>query len=190
MTTRRVKDQTLELKTWVLKVYIDCQGCHKKVQKILGGIQGVYSTVVDAELNKVTVTGNVDPDKLVYRWARSGKHAELILPEKLQDKKDNSKKQSNPKNRLNERKAAYTARVNPKTGDHVGKQQKKKKKQSGSMGGNSEETAVVESVVSTLPQMNTTTALPSMSYGTEPYVDPLRYNAYEDEAEQSGCFIM
>lgn len=38
---------------------------------------GVYSTSIDSEQGKVTVTGNVDPTILVNKLVKSGKHAEL-----------------------------------------------------------------------------------------------------------------
>nr|DAD19433.1 TPA_asm: hypothetical protein HUJ06_020896 [Nelumbo nucifera] len=40
-------------------------------------IDGVYTTTIDAEQGKVTVSGNVDPATLIKKLAKSGKHAEL-----------------------------------------------------------------------------------------------------------------
>ncbi|KAL2530691.1 heavy metal-associated isoprenylated plant protein 33-like [Forsythia ovata] len=41
------------------------------------GNYGVYTTNIDAEQGKVTVSGNVDPATLIKKLAKSGKHAEL-----------------------------------------------------------------------------------------------------------------
>ncbi|KDP28127.1 hypothetical protein JCGZ_13898 [Jatropha curcas] len=79
--------EQLKYQTWVLKVSIHCEGCKKKVKKVLHGIDGVYMTDVDSRQHKVTVTGNVDAETLIKKLARSGKHAEL-WPEKP-EKKDN-----------------------------------------------------------------------------------------------------
>lgn len=46
-------------------------------------VSGVYTTTVDADQGKVTVSGNVDPATLIKRLAKSGKYAVLVSP-KLQ----------------------------------------------------------------------------------------------------------
>ncbi|XP_076885209.1 uncharacterized protein LOC143534658 [Bidens hawaiensis] len=68
------------LQTWILRVYIHCEGCKKKVFKVLQSIDGVYKTVIDAKEHKATVTGSVNGETLVQKLLKSGKHAE-ILPE-------------------------------------------------------------------------------------------------------------
>ncbi|KAH6803660.1 Heavy metal transport/detoxification superfamily protein [Perilla frutescens var. frutescens] len=67
----------VKMKIHVLKVHIHCQGCMQKVKKLLRKIPGVYEVKIDAEEQKVTVSGNVDGDKLIKKLAKSGKHAEL-----------------------------------------------------------------------------------------------------------------
>ncbi|KAJ0079155.1 hypothetical protein Patl1_22775 [Pistacia atlantica] len=66
----------------VLRVNIHCDGCRKKVKKLLQKIDGVYSTSIDAEQGRVVVTGNVDPAILIRKLEKSGKHAELWGPQK------------------------------------------------------------------------------------------------------------
>ncbi|KAK4761451.1 hypothetical protein SAY87_029335 [Trapa incisa] len=61
----------------VLRVNIHCEGCKKKVKKLLQKIEGVDGTVVDAEQGKVTVSGYVHPNVLIKKLSKSGKHAEL-----------------------------------------------------------------------------------------------------------------
>ncbi|KAL8094536.1 hypothetical protein AgCh_036172 [Apium graveolens] len=91
--------ETLKFQTWVLKVYIHCEGCKKKVKKVLQSIEGVYMTVVDSEEHRVTVTGNVDGPQLIKKLLKSGKQAEL-LPQASQqvDKTPNKSKNKQPKN--------------------------------------------------------------------------------------------
>ncbi|KAE8724892.1 slr0305 protein [Hibiscus syriacus] len=71
------KEELMKIQTCVLKVNIHCDGCKNKVKKILQKIEGVFKTTVDSEQGKVTVLGNVNPDVLIKKLAKSGKHAEL-----------------------------------------------------------------------------------------------------------------
>lgn len=75
--TTMSKEEFLKIQTCVLKVNIHCDGCKQKVKKILQKIDGVYTTQIDSELGKVTVSGNVDPGTLIKKLAKSGKHAEI-----------------------------------------------------------------------------------------------------------------
>ncbi|XP_054804422.1 heavy metal-associated isoprenylated plant protein 36-like isoform X1 [Prosopis cineraria] len=88
--------EALKYQTWVLKVLIHCDGCKKKVKKVLQGIDGVYTIEVDSQQHKVTVTGNVDANTLIKKLARSGKLAEL-WPEKGQKKDNKSKSKGSDK---------------------------------------------------------------------------------------------
>lgn len=75
-----IKDEDfklLKIQTIVLKVNIHCDGCKEKVKKLLQRIEGVYMATIDAEQQKVTVSGNVDCATLIKKLARAGKHAEL-----------------------------------------------------------------------------------------------------------------
>ncbi|KAL0376239.1 UNVERIFIED_CONTAM: Heavy metal-associated isoprenylated plant protein 26 [Sesamum calycinum] len=65
--------QTVEI-----KIKIDCEGCERKVRRSVEGMKGVTSVDVSPKQNKLTVTGYVDPEKVVARVAhRTGKKAEL-----------------------------------------------------------------------------------------------------------------
>ncbi|KAL6522831.1 hypothetical protein OROHE_016678 [Orobanche hederae] len=81
MASEETLQPPLQYQTWVLKVSIHCQGCKKKVKKLLQSIDGVYTIDIDSQQQKVTVTGNIDPRTLIKKLVKSGKHAEL-LPEK------------------------------------------------------------------------------------------------------------
>lgn len=73
----------IKIKTCVLKVNIHCEGCKKKVKKLLQKIDGVYSIAIDTEQGKVSVTGNVDSSTLIKKLRKSGKYAELWASKKI-----------------------------------------------------------------------------------------------------------
>ncbi|OWM72475.1 heavy metal-associated isoprenylated plant protein 36 [Punica granatum] len=82
---------SLTYKTWVLKVSVHCEGCKRKVKRVLRSIEGVYTTDIDLKQQKVTVIGNVDAETLIKKLVKTGKHAEL-WPVKADKKKSKSKK--------------------------------------------------------------------------------------------------
>ncbi|XP_056866660.1 heavy metal-associated isoprenylated plant protein 32 isoform X2 [Raphanus sativus] len=73
------REEFMNIQTCVLKVNIHCEGCKQKVKKILQKIEGVFTTKIDADQGKVTVSvsGSVDPSVLIEKLAKSGKHAEI-----------------------------------------------------------------------------------------------------------------
>ncbi|OMO81873.1 hypothetical protein COLO4_23389 [Corchorus olitorius] len=73
----------LKYQTWVLKVFIHCEGCKKKVKKVLQSID-------DSQQHKVTVTGSVDAETLLKKLTKSGKYVEL-WPETKPEKKEKNK---------------------------------------------------------------------------------------------------
>ncbi|XP_011623558.1 heavy metal-associated isoprenylated plant protein 36 [Amborella trichopoda] len=83
-----------------LKVFIHCEGCNKKVKKLLSTIEGVYRTTVDPNLHKVSVEvlGSVNPDTLVKKLVRNGKKAELWQGKKpAKEEKKEQKAEENGK---------------------------------------------------------------------------------------------
>ncbi|OEL14056.1 hypothetical protein BAE44_0024924 [Dichanthelium oligosanthes] len=68
--------EPLRYQTLALKVSIHCEGCKKKVKKVLHSIEGVYKTDIDTQQHKVVVIGNVSADVLVKKLLKTGKHAE------------------------------------------------------------------------------------------------------------------
>ncbi|XP_074559930.1 uncharacterized protein LOC141815975 [Curcuma longa] len=68
----------LKIQACVLKVNnICCDGCQKKVRRVLLRTEGVYEVTIDEEKRKVTVTGTADPATLIRKLNKAGKHAEL-----------------------------------------------------------------------------------------------------------------
>ncbi|KAK4284858.1 hypothetical protein QN277_001636 [Acacia crassicarpa] len=67
-----------QLQTVELKVKLDCEGCERRVKKAVEGMKGVNEVDVDRKASKVTVTGYVEPSKVVSRIAhRTGKKVEI-----------------------------------------------------------------------------------------------------------------
>ncbi|KAG8085368.1 hypothetical protein GUJ93_ZPchr0010g9521 [Zizania palustris] len=64
--------------TLALRVSIHCQGCKKKVKKVLMRVEGVCKCDIDGRSNKATVavTGKVSADTLIRKLRRAGKYAE------------------------------------------------------------------------------------------------------------------
>ncbi|KAF5958597.1 hypothetical protein HYC85_005822 [Camellia sinensis] len=61
-----------------LRVSVNCcDGCKKKVKKVLRSIEGVYKTEIDPLQPKVIVVGNVEPQTLIRKLLKSGKQAEI-----------------------------------------------------------------------------------------------------------------
>nr|XP_043620464.1 heavy metal-associated isoprenylated plant protein 35-like [Erigeron canadensis] len=77
-----VADQQPPLKpkkssTCVLRVSIHCEGCKRKVKKLIQSLPGIEDIQIDRQQQKVVVTGDVSPDTLIRKLVKSGKHAEL-----------------------------------------------------------------------------------------------------------------
>ncbi|MCD7456670.1 hypothetical protein HAX54_032726 [Datura stramonium] len=110
--------ELLNYKTWVLKVSIHCEGCKRKVKKILQQVPGVYAIDIDLKQQKATVTGNVEAEALLRKLHKSGKHAELVPQqsdhkEKKPAKIKNKEKQIDPQS-----KEAATTTSQPETSTH------------------------------------------------------------------------
>ncbi|KAG9130778.1 hypothetical protein Leryth_012700 [Lithospermum erythrorhizon] len=60
----------------VLKIYMHCEGCAKKVRKSLRGFEGVENVLTDCKSHKVIVKGEkADPLKVVERLQRKSHRA-------------------------------------------------------------------------------------------------------------------
>ncbi|KAL6996922.1 hypothetical protein U1Q18_007046 [Sarracenia purpurea var. burkii] len=66
----------------ILKVYMHCEGCARKVRRCLKGFQGVEDVQTDCKTHKVVVKGEkADPVKVVERVQRkSHRQVELLSP--------------------------------------------------------------------------------------------------------------
>ncbi|EOA20932.1 hypothetical protein CARUB_v10001264mg [Capsella rubella] len=89
--------EPLRYNTWVLRVSIHCEGCKRKIKKILSKIDGVYTTNIDVKQQKVTVIGNVEPEFLIKKIMKAGRHAEL-WPTPPMDNNNDCNYQKNARN--------------------------------------------------------------------------------------------
>ncbi|KAJ7555048.1 hypothetical protein O6H91_05G020000 [Diphasiastrum complanatum] len=67
-----------EVQTIVMKVGMHCDGCARKVRKILTHMAGVEELKVDYPGQRVTVKGTIDPKKVVHKVSKAGKAVEIL----------------------------------------------------------------------------------------------------------------
>uniref|UniRef100_A0A0E0NFD3 HMA domain-containing protein n=1 Tax=Oryza rufipogon TaxID=4529 RepID=A0A0E0NFD3_ORYRU len=83
----------------VMRVFMHCEGCARKVKKILRGFDGVEDVVADSKAHKVIVKGKkaaADPMKVVHRvQKKTGRKVELLspMPPPVEEKKEEEKKE-------------------------------------------------------------------------------------------------
>ncbi|XP_065856797.1 heavy metal-associated isoprenylated plant protein 20 [Euphorbia lathyris] len=65
------------LQTVEIKVKMDCDGCERRVKHAVTNIKGVKSVDVNRKQSKVTVSGYVEPNKVLKKVKSTGKRAEL-----------------------------------------------------------------------------------------------------------------
>ncbi|CAI9272402.1 unnamed protein product [Lactuca saligna] len=70
--SRRKPMQTVEI-----KVKMDCDGCERRVKNSVKSMKGVKSVEINRKQSRVTVNGNVDPNKVLKNIMSTGKRAEF-----------------------------------------------------------------------------------------------------------------
>ncbi|KAI6684921.1 hypothetical protein NL676_030834 [Syzygium grande] len=121
---------SLNFKTSVLRVSIHCEGCKRKVEKVLKKIPGVYKTEIDQKQQMVTVTGDIDAETLINRLRKQGKNAELWpqKPQKATPEEDQSAKVNSEGSGKEARKEKATQDSEPAT-DRAGAEAKEGKQE-------------------------------------------------------------
>ncbi|XVF53221.1 hypothetical protein PTKIN_Ptkin05aG0082600 [Pterospermum kingtungense] len=71
------KGRPLSLQTVDLKVRMCCTGCERVVKNAIYKLRGIDSVEVNLEMEKVTVIGYVDRNKVLKQVRRAGKRAEF-----------------------------------------------------------------------------------------------------------------
>ncbi|KAK6792013.1 hypothetical protein RDI58_011094 [Solanum bulbocastanum] len=66
-----------QFNTVELKVRMDCEGCEMKIKNTLSSMSGVKSVEINRKQQKVTVTGYVEPNKVLKKAKSTGKKAEI-----------------------------------------------------------------------------------------------------------------
>ncbi|KAG2565781.1 heavy metal-associated isoprenylated plant protein 7-like [Panicum virgatum] len=85
-----------------MRVYMHCEGCARKVKKILRRFDGVEDVVADSKAHKVVVKGKkaaADPMKVVERvQKKTGRKVELLspIPPPPKEEKEEEKKKEEP----------------------------------------------------------------------------------------------
>ncbi|KAK1407169.1 hypothetical protein QVD17_38782 [Tagetes erecta] len=82
----------------VLRVFMHCEGCARKLRRCLKSFEGVESAVPDLKNSQVTVKGYFSPSELVeYVYKRTGKHVVIVTqdPSKMEDDKKTDKGDDN-----------------------------------------------------------------------------------------------
>lgn len=87
----------LKIQTCILRVNLHCEGCKHKVKKILQRIEGVYQVSIDAEQQKVTISGSVDSATLIKKLVKAGKHAEIWSNNNQSQSQSQNQNQQNQK---------------------------------------------------------------------------------------------
>ncbi|GMJ13989.1 HEAVY METAL ASSOCIATED PROTEIN 52 [Hibiscus trionum] len=99
----------------ILKVYMHCEGCARKVRRCLKGFQGVDDVMTDCKSNKVVVKGEkADPLKVLDRLQRkSHRKVELLspIPKSPEESKAEDKENSKPEDKKEEPPAAVVTVV-------------------------------------------------------------------------------
>ncbi|ONK73990.1 uncharacterized protein A4U43_C03F1660 [Asparagus officinalis] len=66
-----------QLQTVELKVRMCCEGCELKVKKTLSSMSGVKKVEINRKQQKATVTGYIEPNKVLKKAQSTGKKAEI-----------------------------------------------------------------------------------------------------------------
>ncbi|KAG9136900.1 hypothetical protein Leryth_026608 [Lithospermum erythrorhizon] len=67
-----------QLQTVEIKVKMDCEGCERKVRRSVEGMKGITQIEIEPKKHKLTVSGYVNPEKVLHRVLhRTGKKAEF-----------------------------------------------------------------------------------------------------------------
>ncbi|CAN1139066.1 Heavy metal-associated isoprenylated plant protein 24, partial [Linum perenne] len=71
------KRKRKQIQTVALKIRMDCEGCQRKVKSVLSGVKGAKKVEVDMKQQKATVTGYIDPKKVLKAAQSTKKKVEL-----------------------------------------------------------------------------------------------------------------
>uniref|UniRef100_A0ACD5XB57 Uncharacterized protein n=1 Tax=Avena sativa TaxID=4498 RepID=A0ACD5XB57_AVESA len=110
--------EPVECQVLVLRVSIHCEGCKKKVKKVLQHVDGVFRCDIDGRRNRVTVTASkkIDAGVLVARLRKSGKLAEPWPEEPKQQEEQPAESQNqDTKNQANDASKPSEAAEKPAT---------------------------------------------------------------------------
>ncbi|CAK9327710.1 unnamed protein product [Citrullus colocynthis] len=71
------KKKKKQMQTVSLKVRMDCEGCGRKMKQIMSRVKGAKKVDVDVKQMKVTVTGYIEPKKVLKAAQATKKKVEM-----------------------------------------------------------------------------------------------------------------
>ncbi|KAA8532594.1 hypothetical protein F0562_032590 [Nyssa sinensis] len=74
-STRKSKRKPMQ--TVDIKVKMDCDGCERRVKHAVSSIKGVKSVEINRKQSRVTVSGYLEPNKVLNKVKNTGKRAEF-----------------------------------------------------------------------------------------------------------------
>ncbi|XP_059655416.1 heavy metal-associated isoprenylated plant protein 21-like [Cornus florida] len=74
-STRKSKRKPMQ--TVDIKVKMDCDGCERRVKHAVSSMKGARSVEVNRKQSRVSVTGYVEPNKVLKKVKSTGKRAEF-----------------------------------------------------------------------------------------------------------------
>ncbi|XP_010263595.1 PREDICTED: heavy metal-associated isoprenylated plant protein 3-like [Nelumbo nucifera] len=80
----------------IVSVDLFCSKCKKKVMKLVAGIEGISSIVLDSSKRTVTVIGEADPVDIIKKVRKFRKSAEIVSIVPSKEEKKDEKKDTNP----------------------------------------------------------------------------------------------
>ncbi|XP_057522157.1 heavy metal-associated isoprenylated plant protein 21-like [Amaranthus tricolor] len=79
-TVTSTRHRRKPLQTVEIKVKMDCDGCERRVKSAVTSLKGVRSVEISRKQSKVTVTGHVDPNKVLKKVKNTGKKRAEFWP--------------------------------------------------------------------------------------------------------------
>ncbi|CAB4265151.1 unnamed protein product [Prunus armeniaca] len=76
-TISKPKKKRKPMQTVEIKVKMDCDGCERRVKNAVSNMKGAKQVEVNRKQSRVTVTGYVEPNKVLKKVKSTGKKAEL-----------------------------------------------------------------------------------------------------------------
>ncbi|KAI4371769.1 hypothetical protein MLD38_010081 [Melastoma candidum] len=61
-----------------MQVHMDCTGCENKIRKALQRVEGVDDVDIDMAMQKVTVTGWTDRDRVLQTVRKTGREGRVL----------------------------------------------------------------------------------------------------------------
>ncbi|KAL9230077.1 hypothetical protein vseg_005469 [Gypsophila vaccaria] len=79
-TVSAIRRKRKPLQTVEIKVKMDCDGCERRVKNAVSSLKGVREVEISRKQSKVTVTGHVDPNRVLKKIKDTGKKRAEFWP--------------------------------------------------------------------------------------------------------------